>query len=63
MTSLTYNKLKLLIRLHFPMAATRINREGVSLWPGGALMWLHGILKKSSWTKRKVLKLLNVVLC
>jgi len=31
MMSLTYGELELLICLHFPMAATRINKEGVSL--------------------------------
>jgi len=31
MTSLTYGKLKLGIRLHFPMVATGINKEGMSL--------------------------------
>ena len=47
--------------LHSPMAATKINKEGVSLdvpavhasgpfkWPGGALMWPRGTSKKSSW--------------
>jgi len=29
--SLTYRKLELLICLHFPMVANRINKEGVSL--------------------------------
>jgi len=32
MTSLTYGEFGLLIWLHFPMAATGINKEGVSLW-------------------------------
>jgi len=31
MTSLTYGELELLICLHFPMAATGINKEGMSL--------------------------------
>ena len=31
MTSLTYRKLELLISLHFPMVATKIHKEGVSL--------------------------------
>jgi len=34
MTSLTYSKLELFICLHFPMAATRINKEGMSLRSG-----------------------------
>jgi len=34
MTSLMYGKLELLICLHFPMVATGINREGMSLWCG-----------------------------
>jgi len=34
MTSLTYGELELLFCLHFSMAATRINKEGVSLWCG-----------------------------
>jgi len=34
MMSLTYGELELLICLHFPMAATRINKEGKSLWCG-----------------------------
>jgi len=34
MTTLTYGELELLICLHFPMAATGINKEGVSLWCG-----------------------------
>jgi len=34
MTSITYSKLELLICLHFPTAATGINKEGVSLWCG-----------------------------
>jgi len=34
MTSLTYAEIELLICLHFPMAATGINKEGVSLWCG-----------------------------
>jgi len=34
MTSLTYGKLELLICLHFPMAATGISKESVSLWCG-----------------------------
>ena len=61
MTSLTYHKLELLICLYFPMAATRINKEGVSLDVAsspfkchfGALMWPCGTLKKSSWTQKK----------
>jgi len=32
--SLTYSKLELLIFLHFPMAPTGINQEGVALWRG-----------------------------
>jgi len=47
------------------MAANGINNEGVSLVVAsglskchfGALMWLHGTLKKSSWTY------VNVVMC
>jgi len=46
MTSLTYSKLELLICLHFPMAATGINKEGCHFnvssgpfkWPGGVLI-------------------------
>jgi len=46
MTSLTYSKLELLICLHFPMAATGINKGGCHSdvssgpfkWPGGALI-------------------------
>jgi len=34
MMSLTYSELELLIGLHFSMAATGINKEGVSLWCG-----------------------------
>jgi len=34
MKSLTYSELELLICLHFPMAATGRNKEGVSLWCG-----------------------------
>jgi len=34
MTSLTYGELDLLICLPFPMATTRINKEGMSLWCG-----------------------------
>jgi len=34
MTPLTYVELELLICLHFPMATTGINKEGVSLWCG-----------------------------
>ena len=45
--ALTYGKLELLISLHFPMAATGINKRvchfdvarGPFTWPGGALMW------------------------
>jgi len=32
MTSLTYPEIESLICLHFPMVATRIKKEGVSLW-------------------------------
>jgi len=55
MMSLTYRKLELLINLPFPMAATGINKEGMSLLLaalssglGSALMWPHSTLKKSS---------------
>jgi len=34
MTSLTCGELELLICLHFHMAVTGINKEGVSLWCG-----------------------------
>jgi len=34
MTSPIYDELELLICLHFPMVATGINKEGVSLWCG-----------------------------
>jgi len=34
MTSLTYGEFELLICLHFPMAATGINKESASLWCG-----------------------------
>ena len=34
MTSLTHCKLELLICLLFPMVATRINKDGISLWCG-----------------------------
>jgi len=34
MTSLTYSKLNLLICFHFAMVATRMNKEGASLWCG-----------------------------
>jgi len=34
LTSLTHSELELLICLHFPMVATRINKEGVFLWCG-----------------------------
>jgi len=34
MMSLTYSELELLICLDFPMAATKINKEGMSLWCG-----------------------------
>jgi len=34
MTPLTYGELELLICLHFPMAATGINKEDMSLWCG-----------------------------
>jgi len=30
----SYSELELLICLHFPMTATGINKEGVSLWCG-----------------------------
>ena len=57
--SLASGKLELLICLHFPMAAARIKQGGHDVasgsfkWPGGALMWPHGTLKKSSWKKKK----------
>jgi len=34
MASLTYDELELFICLHFTMVATRMNKEGVSLWCG-----------------------------
>jgi len=34
MMALTYGELELLICLHLPMAATGINKEGMSLWCG-----------------------------
>jgi len=39
------------LSLHFPMTATRINKEGMSLC---ALMWLQGTLKRFSWTWKKM---------
>ena len=52
--SLTYGELELLICLHFPMAETRRAcyfdvASSPFKWPGGALIWPHGTLKKSSW--------------
>jgi len=57
-----YGELELLICLHFPMAAIGINKEAYPFdvaivsfkWPGGALMWPRGTLKKSSSTKKKI---------
>ena len=59
MMSLTYSEL--LICLHFPMAASGINKEGCPFdmasgpfkWPGGALMWPLATLKKSSLTQKE----------
>jgi len=34
LSSLTFRKLELLNCLHFPVAATGINKESVSLWCG-----------------------------
>jgi len=34
MMSLMYSELEFLICLHFPMVATGINKEGLSLWYG-----------------------------
>jgi len=39
MTSLMYGELELSICLHFPMVATRINKEGVSLWRPFQVAW------------------------
>jgi len=56
MTSLTYDKLELLICLHFPMAATGINKVGVwlaallstilALWCGRMVHWRNPLGKK-----------------
>jgi len=67
MRSLTYRKLELLIYLHFPMAATRINKESVhfDVTSGpfkchfGALMWPCGTLKNSFRTSKKKKKRVN----
>jgi len=34
MNDVTHGELELLICLHFPMVATGINKQGVSLWCG-----------------------------
>jgi len=47
MTSLAYGKLELLICLNFPMAATGINKEGMSLYGGR-----EGLAAAASWPPR-----------
>jgi len=55
MMSLTYGKLELLICLHFSMAATGINKEGVSLVTGSSTILPIHLKKESQYIKTKIL--------
>jgi len=71
MTSPTCSELELLIYLHFPVAATGINKEacpfdvasGPFKWPSGALMWPCGTLKKSKKKKKNEKELIKPIEC